>query len=233
MALIHLAECEPGPSKGWEEMPYLAAQQRGGQMCPQSAYMKDELFTTEPVWLDPQGRYGDWIITFTGRAFWPLDPRREDIDPRDIAHALSLLCRYGGHTSVFYSVAEHCVHMSYAVAPSNALWALLHDAAEGLGMVDLPRPVKRHMSAYAAAEDRVMGVVCDRFGLPRECPAEVKEADTRILVDERAALLPTFPRPWKSTENVPALGVPIAGWAPEHAEREYLNRLAELTGAPL
>lgn len=55
---------------------------------------------------------GDWMQTYTGRRFYPLDPRSDEIDPADIAHALSLLCRYGGHVDRFYSVAEHCVLMS-------------------------------------------------------------------------------------------------------------------------
>lgn len=55
---------------------------------------------------------GDWMQTYTGRRFYPLDPRPDEIDPEDIAHALSLLCRYGGHVDRFYSVAEHCVLMS-------------------------------------------------------------------------------------------------------------------------
>jgi hypothetical protein len=87
-------------------------------------------------------RRGDWMQTFTGRAFYPLDPRPEDIDPVDIAHALSLICRYGGHSSRFYSVAEHCVLMSHAVAPEHALWALLHDATEAY-LGDMIRPLKR------------------------------------------------------------------------------------------
>lgn len=52
-------------------------------------------------------RKGDWILTFTGRRFYPLDPRPEDVCLEDIAHALSLICRYNGHSRFFYSVAEH------------------------------------------------------------------------------------------------------------------------------
>lgn len=170
----------------------------------------------------------DWIQTYTGRAFYPLDPRPDNIDPIDIAHALSMLCRYGGHSHRFFSVAEHCVLMSYAVAPENALWALLHDAAEGLGMVDLPRPVKRAIPLYRAVEDRVMEAVCKRFDLDPVCPAEVKAADTRILSDERAALKGPPPLPWVSLENVEPLGVSISCWPPESAEWWYRHRLVEL-----
>ncbi len=173
-------------------------------------------------------RCGDWMQTFTGRAFYPMDPRVEDIDPLDIAHALSLLCRYGGHVNRFYSVAEHCVLMSYAVAPENALWALLHDATEAY-MGDMIRPLKLAMPTYRIAEDHLMKVICDRFGIPATCPTEVKAADNRILRDERAALLRAAPLPWNSIEDVPALGVPIEGWAPVDAESEYLARLRQLT----
>ncbi len=46
-------------------------------------------------------RYGDWIQTYTGKQFWPLDPRPEDVDIEDIANALSNLGRYAGHTTAF------------------------------------------------------------------------------------------------------------------------------------
>lgn len=67
-------------------------------------------------------RRGDWIQTFTGRRFWPLDPRPEDVCIEDIAHALSLKCRFGGHCTRFYSVAEHSVHVSNYVPAEFALW---------------------------------------------------------------------------------------------------------------
>lgn len=174
-------------------------------------------------------RRGDWMQTYTGRAFYPLDPRTDEIDPVDIAHALSLLCRYGGHVQVFYSVAEHCVLMSEAVPPECALWALLHDATEAY-VGDMIRPLKHAMPAYREAEDRLMAAICDRFGLSPNCPGEVKEADNRILRDERDALMAAPPLPWYSIEDVPALGVQIGGWEPECAERRYLDRLYELSG---
>jgi hypothetical protein len=51
-------------------------------------------------------RRGDWIQTYSGKAFWPLDPKPEDIDMVDIAHALSNKCRYQGHTTKFYCPTE-------------------------------------------------------------------------------------------------------------------------------
>lgn len=171
---------------------------------------------------------GDWMQTFTGRAFFPMDPRPDDVDILDIAHGLSLLCRYNGHVRRFYSVAEHCVLMSHAVSPENALWALLHDATEAY-VGDMIRPLKRQMPDYAAAEDAVMAAICFRFGLDYTCPPEIKAADTRILRDEREALLGPSPLPWLSVEEVEPLGVFITPWGPERAEWEYLERFTVLT----
>lgn len=178
---------------------------------------------------DQPDRRGDWMQTYTGRPFWPLDPRPEEIDPLDIAHALSMICRYGGHVQRYYSVAEHCVLMSEAVAPEHALWALLHDATEAY-MGDMVRPLKRSMPEYAAAEDRLMAVICDRFNLDYACPAEVKQADNRILLDERAAVMGPPPLPWNQDEaSVQPLGVTIMAYHPAAARDAYLARLRHLT----
>ena len=173
---------------------------------------------------------GDWMQTYTGRTFYPADPRVEDIDPTDIAHALSLTCRYGGHVRKFYSVAEHCVLMSFAVPQVAAapIWALLHDATEAY-MGDVIRPLKTFMPEYRDMENRLMRVICERFGLRFNCPWQVVEADNRILLDERAALMSAPPRPW-AVENLEPLGVDVQGWLPVKAERRYLARLYELLG---
>lgn len=179
---------------------------------------------------------GDWMQTFTGRAFYPRDPREEDIDIRDIAHSLAMQCRYNGHVQRFYSVAEHCVHLSRAVAPELALWALLHDATEAY-VGDMVRPLKVSMPDFVLVEDRIMAVIARKFGLTGgtwfvdegtvTMPAAVKAADTAILLNERAALLTEPPRPW-STDTAP-LPIEIQAWAPAEAERQYLQRFAELT----
>lgn len=175
---------------------------------------------------------GNWMQTVTGRQFYPLDPRTEDIDPADIAHALSLLCRYNGHVDRFYSVAEHCVLLSQAVSPGNALWALLHDATEAY-IGDMVRPLKRHIGQYQMIEARLMFVIAERFSLPGTglmkgaIPDEVKEADSRILLDERTALMSATRHAWE-VDGLTPLGVVVHGWQPDQAEREYLSRFAVL-----
>lgn len=169
-------------------------------------------------------RLGDWMQTFTGRKFYPMAPRAEDIVPEDIAHSLSLLCRYNGHVQSFYSVAEHCVLLSTTFPDTEtALWALLHDATEAY-VGDMVRPLKRSMPEYVAAEDRVMAAICERFNLPLGMPPAVKEADSRILLNERAVLMPNAPDKW-SVDDMEPLAVKVVGLAPSDAEKLYLGML--------
>ncbi|MDF2694285.1 MAG: hypothetical protein K0S65_2668 [Labilithrix sp.] len=182
---------------------------------------------TEPQAAGPFVGRGDWMQTYTGKAFYPLAPVPADVDIHDIAHALSMLCRYNGHTGRFYSVAEHCVHLSRYVSPENALWALLHDAPEAY-IGDMIRPLKKYMPDFQWVDDNLTAVIALRYNLEGTLiPAEVKEADTRILINERAALHRTPPREW-DVPGEPLEGVTIEAWSPERAEAEYLGRFHEL-----
>lgn len=177
-------------------------------------------------------REGAWMQTYSGRQFWPLDPRPEDIDLDDIAHALSRICRYGGHVHGFYSVAEHCVQLSRWFTDDRdlALWALMHDAAEAY-VGDMVRPLKHHMPAFQEAEDRILAAIAVRFDLPHReglIPAAVHEADNRILLDERAALLTHTEHAW-AVEHLQPLDVPIVGWPNWVAEVQFRQRFQELT----
>lgn len=178
---------------------------------------------------DP-ARKGDWMQTFTGRRFWPLDPRPEDVCIEDIAHALSLLTRYGGHCTRFYSVAEHCVLLAHAVPEEHRLWALLHDASEAY-IADIVRPLKRHLDGYGAAEIRVMASVVQHFALNGVEPPEVKAADSRILMDERAQVMNPTGDTWSYGGAREPLGVTLRFWTPEQAESEFLALYRDLAGS--
>lgn len=54
-------------------------------------------------------RIGGRIRTFSGRHFWPMDSRVNEVQIEDIGHALSMIYRFGGHCPHFYSVAQHSV----------------------------------------------------------------------------------------------------------------------------
>jgi hypothetical protein len=134
------------------------------------------------------GRVGDWIQTYSGGRFWPLDPRAEEVEIIDIAHALSQICRYNGHCRMFYSVAQHSMLVAAACSAENRLWGLMHDAAEAY-LADVVRPVKHCLEGWEAIEERVLRAIAERFGLAWPVPAEVKEIDTRILINEKRDLM--------------------------------------------
>lgn len=173
---------------------------------------------------------GDWIQTYSGRRFYPLDPLPEEIEMEDIAHSLALRCRFTGHCLEPYSVAEHCVRASRIVPEEDALRALLHDASEAY-LTDLPRPLKRHSElgrCYQEIEARLMDAVCIRFGLPRECPGTVKVADNILLMTEKRDLMAASPHAWVECEDpLPDVIVP---WSWDRAKSEFLMRFQELTG---
>lgn len=173
-------------------------------------------------------RKGGWIQTFTGGRIFPLDPREEEIDIRDIAHSLSLQCRYNGHVTNFYSVAEHSVMLSHMVSSSNALSALMHDASEAY-LTDLPRPIKKYFVGYYDYENTLMNVIAIKYGFTWPMPMQVAEYDTRILNDEREQLMGKGEYEWDYYGE--PLGVRIVGWEPERAEEEFIKRFKELTNA--
>ena len=82
-----------------------------------------------------------YLSTYTGKKFYPYDPRPEQICIEDIAHGLSMLCRFAGQCRFFFSVAEHSIAVAHLLPANLKLFGLLHDASEAY-LVDLPRPVK-------------------------------------------------------------------------------------------
>ena len=176
-------------------------------------------------------RAGDFMQTATGRKFWPMAPSPDEVFIEDIAHSLSMQCRYAGHCLRFYSVAEHSVliarHLAASHAPEVALWGLLHDASEAY-LIDVPRPVKPYLTGYKMAEAAVMEVVCRRFGLaPFDMPPEVHEADERIIADELVNLVPMD---WHDRYAGKELGVRLRYWTPEKAREEFMATFEALTG---
>ena len=171
----------------------------------------------------------DWIMTASGRPFWPLAPRTEDIYIEDIAHALSQLCRYTGHCRDFYSVAQHSLLVSRQVPPKDAMWGLLHDASEAY-LHDIARPVKRlsELAAYREAESAVMRAVCERFGLPFGEPASVRVADRRMLRTEQRDLMPPA-LPGEDRFDVVPYHFHVCPFEPARARKDFLDRFRELS----
>jgi uncharacterized protein len=166
-----------------------------------------------------------WIQTYTGKRFDPSTPQPADFDIRDIAHALSLQCRFNGHCLQFYSVADHSVRVSLICSPTLALWGLLHDMAEAY-VGDLPRPVKASLPSFIAIEDRVLKIACEVFRRSWPMPPEVKVADDILLATEARDLMSAPPQAWPLRQT--ALADRICPLSPSEAEQAFLVRFATL-----
>jgi len=134
------------------------------------------------------------IRTASGVLFNPLEPDFETFDLNVIAHALSHICRFTGHTRTFYSVAQHSVIVAELLADqytaAHGLYGLLHDASEAY-IADVSRPVKHHpsMRPYRDLEARLQAAIYRSFGLSAEEPEMVKAIDTFVLDVEMRDLM--------------------------------------------
>lgn len=178
-----------------------------------------------------EDRGGAWLKTFTGRRFYPLDPRVAEVDVLDIAHALSLQCRFAGHTKKFYSVAEHSVRVSYEVPDSLALEALFHDASEAY-LVDIPRPIKPYLAGYGAAEQRLMTVIAAAVGFTWPMHPRVRWADDKLLAIEAHSLMAGPFDEWhlSYTRDIPEGDLITDPHGPVTSQEMFMMRFREIMG---
>jgi len=185
--------------------------------------------------LPGEGRTGRWVPTFSGGKVWPREPRAEEIRIEDIAHGLSMLCRYTGATRWFYSVAQHSVLVARACRPENKGWGLLHDAAEAyLGDVSAPIRAMFKYCEFDMAELRLLEVIGVKFGLEpgwkNLLPQEVVEADLRIRINEKRLLLNgalSYIEPHELALERLKMGE-IEMWSPEVAEGMFMSEFRRI-----
>jgi hypothetical protein len=167
--------------------------------------------------------------TFTGSGFDPFEPRAEDVRLEDIAHHLSMTCRYGGASPWFYSVAEHAVRVARLLLQVTgdyrvALHGLHHDDAEAY-IHDIRRPIKARLlimgggphgcaCSFELAEAAVQGTILQALQIPEPCDTErnlVKCADNALLLAEMELFgMPN--RPNLQTGGMVAVLDDLMGW---------------------
>lgn len=174
-----------------------------------------------------------WIQTFSGRRFNPTNPVIDAIVIQDIAHALSMQCRFTGHVRRFYSIAQHCVLVSYLCDKDDRKWGLIHDAEEAY-IPDLSSPLKHSgkFDTYRECGKQLQRAICKRFDLPEKEPPSVKFTDTLLLATEARDLMSPLHPDWK--QPMEPLPFKIEPWGPDEAEDRFTQRFYELweyTGA--
>lgn len=182
---------------------------------------------------------GTWIQTRMGIPFDLANPRPEAVSIYDISNALSKLCRYTGHVSQFYSVAQHSVLVSVILEDAGAnretiRAGLLHDAAEAY-VGDVSSPLKSMLPEYKAIENEISNVIFEALRL--DCDAvdwrAVKWADMMALYIERAVLMVESDAAWadedmaKEAEMLSITQIPTM--LPDDARTHFVERYVEVS----
>ena len=183
------------------------------------------------------------ITTYSGIRMNPVQPQKDDIDIKDIAHALSLVCRGGGHVTHFYSVGQHSLACAEEARLRGCsirvqLGALLHDGSEAY-MSDLVRPVKEQIPQYRTIENRLIDTVWAKF-IP-EPAAESGSTEGNPLTEEECRLIKEIDDDVMSWDMKILLGDEInqgyenLRYKPDHSfvpmetvERKFLSKYDEL-----
>lgn len=173
-----------------------------------------------------------WFQTYTGLRLNPFTMQPCDVRIEDIAHALSMICRFGGHCARFFSVAEHSVNVSHDArlqTDDARRVALAHDYSEAY-LGDMIRPLKKasFFAAFSAIEHRVQRVINVAFGIEKEArfyESVVKLADDLMLSSEAACLM-VDTDDWGLMQDPVKLKAP--GLSPEGAEISLFVRHRDL-----
>lgn len=166
------------------------------------------------------------ISTYDGSFFDFHNPTNFSFDIETIAHALSNICRYGGHSNRFYSVAEHSILVSEVVPAKLALCGLLHDASEAF-VGDMPSPLKALCQSYRDIEDKVHEAICAQYNLPFPFPSDIKLADKMVYRAERDQVTCVPDTLWHT--EIAKAKVVVMCYPPEEAKFRFMERYRELT----
>jgi 5'-deoxynucleotidase YfbR-like HD superfamily hydrolase len=167
------------------------------------------------------------IMLYSGSYFNFLNPEQSNLTIDDIAHGLSHINRFTGHSEKPYSVAEHCVRGSYEISEHLALDFLMHDASESV-LGDVSTPLKMLLPDYKTVEKCVERAIANRFGTEFPMSPEVKIVDTRMLATEVFHLMPRECQNWDCLQGVEKYAFTIEPWSAKVAKQMFLNRYYEL-----
>jgi len=178
----------------------------------------------------PYQTHDGFFNTFTKKTINLHAPDVTTIEMEDIAHGLSNICRFGGQTAEFYSVAQHSVlvwHLIGMGIDKDSIYlkklALLHDASEAY-LGDVVKPLKNILgNAYTNIEYKFMQSICYKFDVDYGDMDRIKQFDKLALVLEHNYFFKGEEKPFadyfNSHENT--------CWAPTDAKTMYLWHFKE------
>ena len=149
-----------------------------------------------------------FILTHTKKKFSPENPQLDQICLQDIAHALSFIGRFCGHTDHFYSVAQHSLLLAKRLQQDGysnriQLIGLLHDASEAY-FQDILSPLKKLLPDYQEREGVLMDVIWSCFGIrPTAYELDVVHQYDRLMLAFELKKYHDFDRGDVLDEHVP------------------------------
>ena len=164
-----------------------------------------------------------WVQTYSGIRFNLFNPSLDDIRIEDIAHSLSNLARFNGHTAKFYSVAQHSVYCALKAPERLALAALLHDATEAY-LGDIVSPLKSFLCDYLPFENRLYNLIAKKYlpvCLTVDDYKEISNIDLRMLATEKFQLM-GYDLEWESLKDISGYSILIEYMSPNSAEKAFL-----------
>ena len=134
-----------------------------------------------------------WMFVLNGKRLEIRNPDPDCFDIVNIAHSLAMIPRFGAQSQIFYSVAQHSIHVSSLLPLEYKLYGLLHDGPE-FALMDLPRPLKyipSILKAYKPIENKLMKVIAKKFkfSMGKKATAAVKEVDRLVGFTEMRDLI--------------------------------------------
>ena len=166
-----------------------------------------------------------WIETFSNKCFYPHEIDESMMDIESVAHSLSQICRFGGHSHRFYSVSEHSIWVS--LLSKHPKYGLLHECGETV-IGDIPHPVKKLFPDIIKLEDHILSSYLLHFGLNGNLPDEVKQIDRSLCYAEAKELgLRKVDWGWdKKHKEIKDLKLRCL--SPKEAEKAFLKRFNQL-----
>jgi hypothetical protein len=146
---------------------------------------------------------GPWLQQHSGQVFDFDVMDLGTITIEDIAHALSNICRFGGHSKFHYSVAQHSILVANLLPTHLKLEGLLHDAHEAF-VGDIVTDVKQAIAPQELGNicDAIDQSLCEAFEVQLDFNhPEVRRADlVALATEQRDVMMPSF-RPWRPLPN--------------------------------
>lgn len=177
--------------------------------------------------IEPGHDRGAWMQTTTGKRFYPLDPHPSEVCIEDISHSLAQLARFNGHTSRFYSVAQHSCLVHDYMPDDLKFLGLMHDATEAY-IGDMIRPLKYYNKFFQDVEERVWEAIRRKFKITkaRKAMQVLKHWDNKICAAEKRDLHPQSEF-WFGMPECEEVR-PITPWSPRYAKGQFMRRFNDL-----